>query len=208
MPDGDRYPSFIASKFKSSLKCLNKAPEMVGQAVAATVIKDFKRDAAALEPAMTRIVSEVERLLSIPLDQRRDEFLDVSQTCTNRNEKLLARAALKIWNLQFCDAQLVSPVEVRHALGSEYVKQQIEASFISPVQFQVQQGTMRVDESFEKTLIKARLEADFLVAKALLPWSQSNDVKTIPRISVPQVEVTGTSEILSGSNHDEVVNVE
>jgi hypothetical protein len=202
MPDGDRYPQFIAQKFKKAVDALVSAPQIVGQSVAATVIKDFKRDVQALTPALERVFADYERLLSLPLEQRQTQQLNLDDICKNRSEKLLARAALKVWSLQFVDAQGVSPVEVRQAITSEYLHQQIQASFISPVQFRVQQGTLQVDKNFESILTTAQKEAKHLTSKAIKGWVLSGDRQQIEQISVPQRTKLGTAKMLEGGSHE------
>lgn len=208
MPDGDRYPDFIPRKFDKAQSCLEKAPELVGQAVTATVVKDFKRDLKTLELAIQCVVAEIEKFLSGDHEKRQLTVPNLVDLCKNRNEKLLARAALKLITFKLADAEGVTRVELRHAIACEYLHQQVEASFVSPVQFRVQQGTLVINPEFENALQRAVQESDALFDKALKPWSRSGDPKDIPQINGPSVEKQSIEQMMANNSHVAQISLE
>jgi hypothetical protein len=202
MPDGDRYPTFISQKFDQAQKCLAQAPDLVGQAVAATVIKDFKRDLKTLGSLFERFTNALQDFLHLGVEERSTHCFGFEQTFANRNEKLLARAALKLANGRFADAQNVSVVETWFELGKTYLVQQVQASFVSPAQVRVQQGTQMSDEQFDATLTRALREAETIFDERLEAWSQCRDPNAIKPVAVPSVKTPSTQEILEGNDYE------
>jgi hypothetical protein len=201
MPDQDRYPQSISRKFKRAVAALSLTPELVGQMLAAQVLRDFKVNLKRLTPTLDRVLASLEHFLSLPADARPFASLGFEQHCANRNEKLLARAALKLVNGAFADATGVTNVEATHALAREYLRQQVDASFCSPVQVRVQQGTLTPNKNFDAVLERAEQQSDALVSERLETWSQCRDPAAIKNINVEGAQQS-TRSLLEGNRHD------
>ncbi len=207
MSDNDRSPGFIAQRYKRAKECVQLAPELVGQATAAAVLRRLRKVHDELKPAIDEMVQRCQALLVLPPSQRLGVPLEIStitSLCDSRDHKILGRALLAIRGTILKTVDALTDGQLRKFIASEWVKREVEASFVSPTKYRVEHNSLQADPNsdFLDVMDRAIVETLKVADGCLERWAETGRRDDIGTVKMPTIDKLGTKDALTSSRHE------
>jgi hypothetical protein len=212
MPDNDRSPKYVTSRYKRALEAVQLAPELVGEAVVSAALRRFRKVQPELKPAIEEAIRQFKDLLQLPPNQRQAKRLDLktfTDLCNTRDQKILTRAILKLRGTLFRRAEVLTEKQIRKAIGAEWIREEVKAGFVSPVEYRVARGITQAAPvcNFAETMTQVEATVDAVAGEKLERWAETGKRHHIERMPTPKIGKLGTEEVLTSSKHDEMPNL-